>query len=227
MMLQRAPSIYSAVFHIVIRIQTSRLLLRDLDALGVAPTPWRRQRFTGWPCGDLRAFRHSLRSEIFVILHGLEGSLEGPTFSISMFTWRTIDQLAELTDLLHGLVVEVLVTHDCITSQEVPEELVGACTTCNSLMDQEDQVTPCHRVQFEEVGDVLPIFEGIIVRTSLHDWPIVRCELEDLGPLLPFEVLVARMADLLEHPEAVERDVFHVSMAVPFSMALRGPGSIA
>ena len=151
----------------------------------------------------------------------LEGSLEGPMLSIWMISWRAIDEPADLCDDAHGLVVDVMVTHDCKTGQEVPEDLAGACATCNSLMGQEDQVTPSHLVKLEEVGDVFPIPDGLFVRTSLHDGPIVRCEIEDLGPLLPFEVLVARMADLLEHPEAVERDVSHGSMAVPSSRALR------
>ena len=147
--------------------------------------------------------------------------------SIWMMSWRAIDEPADRRDDAHGLVVDVMVTHDCKTGQEVPEELVCACTTCNSLMGQEDQVTPSHLVKLEEVGDVFPILDGILAQTALYDGPIVRCELEDLAPLLPLQVLVARMSDLLEHPEAVERAVINCSMVVPSSMAMRGPVSTA
>ena len=175
---------------------------------------WRSKRFPRGCSSDPRVFGNSLRSEVLVCLQWLEGSLDGPMLSIWTPGWRAIDELAELSDHAHGFLVEVTVTHDCILGQEVPDELVGACTTCNSLVDQEDQVIPSHLVQLEEVADVLPVLEGLFVRTPLHDGPIVRCENEDLGPLLPLEVLVARMADLLEHPEAVERHVFDGSIPV-------------
>ena len=132
--------------------------------------------------------------------------------------WRTIDEPAVVPDQRHCLVVDVLVALDRILGQEVPEEVVGAGTTCNSLMDHEDQVTPSHLVELEEIGDVLPIFEGLVVRTPLHDGPEVRGVREDLGPLLPLEVLVARMVDLQEHPEAVEWGVVRRPMVPPSSL---------
>ena len=190
----------------------TRCLLGDLVALLVVPAMWRSQRLPFISSSDLRAFGHRLCCEVLDDLGGLEGSLEGPMPGVIMPRWRTIDELAEVPDERHGLVVQIHMLHDGILGQEVPYELVRCCTTCNSLMDHEDQMTPGHLVQLEEIGDVLTVLEGLVVRTSLHDGPKVRGEVEDLSPELPLEVLVARMVDLLEHPEARHGELIQVSM---------------
>ena len=119
-------------------------------------------------------------------------------------------EVAVVPDDFGGNVVEVHVISDQRLVQEVPEEQLGACAIWSSLTDHDDQLTPSHRVQLEEIEDVLPVLdEDLVVRASLHDGPIVRTDFEDLGPEIPLEVLVTRMADLLEDRDAREGDIFH------------------
>ena len=122
-------------------------------------------------------------------------------------------EVAVVPDDFGGNVVEVHVIMDQRLVQEVPDQPLGACATWNSLTDHDDQLTPGHRVQLEEIEDVLPILdEGLVARTPLHDGPIVRADFEDSGPEIPLEELVTRMADLLEHPDAREGDIFHAAV---------------
>ena len=176
---------------------------------------WRSQRYSTATRGDLSAIRDTLGCEVLEVLGRLDGSLEGPVLLVRMKLWRAIEDLAGLADHLHGLVAELHMVPECKIVQEVPEDLVGGRAARTTLMHQDHQVPPCHIVELEEHCDVLPQLEGLFVGTSLNDRPSVRGVLEDLTAELPLEERVARMPDVLEHPEAGLGDTLEVLVVAP------------
>ena len=89
-----------------------------------------------------------------------------------------------------------------------PEEEIDELFTSRSLFAMPHRVTPVDAIHLDVLGDVLQELPELAGRCFFHDAPEEQDESVDLGPELPLKPLEARMADLVEHPEAREGDPF-------------------
>ena len=174
---------------------------------------------------DLGVLWHHLGCEVLEDLGRLEGPDVAPGLLVIMITWRSIDDLAILTDGLHDLVVEVEVVEDGPMGHEVPHEEIRASATTRPLMNEGHEVTPGHAIEFHEDRHALPELEGLVVITTLNRRPLVGRELEDLRAELPLQVWIAWMLHRFEEPEAIQRNVLPLMHPIFVGVeAARGPG---
>ena len=131
-----------------------------------------------------------------------------------MSVWRPIDVLASSTDQRGGLAVDLSVIYEAQLGQEVPEDLVRLRPPCSALVHEEHEAIPRHRVELQEVRDVLPSLEGLIVGAALDDRPEVRRVFDDLEAEFPLEVLVGVGVGIPDAPQGIGGQVVEV-LVVP------------
>ena len=187
----------------------------------VEPATRRSQRSSARARHDPRLQRHILRCEV----HGARGRFDGlpigPSLHVMMAVWRPIDVLSSSTDDRGDFAVEIPVIYQATLGQEVPEDLVRLRPPCSALVHEEHEAIPRLRVELQEVRNVLPSIQGLIVGAALDDRPEGRRVFADLEAELPLEVPVGLGVEFPDAPEGIEGHVV-VVLVIPLVVSRIG-----